>query len=122
MLFLGRDMPHFTYLLLHILSVYKCWTQMKMLFNPFLKSMMSVLILWTLMTSRLVSIIGNNPTVRKMMCGPHIGSGTVSSILNCDFIKEFINTFVFALLLQSHQSFFTNVRLLYQNLNFYLRF
>ena len=35
-------------------------------------------------------------------------SYTVSSILNCDFIKEFINIFVFALMLQSHQSFFTN--------------
>ena len=31
---------------------------------------------------------------------------TVSSILNCNFIREFINTFVFALLLQSYQSFF----------------
>ena len=33
------------------------------------------------------------------------GKGTVSSILNCDFISEFINTFVFALLLQSRLGF-----------------
>ena len=44
---------------------------------------------------------------------------TAYNNINRENSKLFINTFVLELLLQSHSHFFTNVRLLYQNLDLY---